>query len=122
MANTTTITLQGTIAGTIWMPAATCAKHFKVVDKPGPWGDFHYSDGSRPTIREMVLKATNDGDFQSCSIIDATVTVERRTAGRNGETVRRRHFDIRQFPSVSDCVVELESDEYFAGLDCFGED
>lgn len=98
------------------MPSVTCAKEFSLAES-----DFHYSDGSRPTIREMVLRATNDGDFQSCNILDATVTFKRSRVTATGTVVRTRHMDIRQFPSVSDCVTAFESDEYFAGLDCFAE-
>lgn len=112
----TEVSITGTIAGQIWMPAATCGKHFTIDES-----DFRYSDGSRPTLREMVLRATNDGDFQSCEIIDATVTFKRSTQTLTGTIVRTRHMDIRQFPSVADCVVELDSEAYWAGLDVFSE-
>ena len=115
------VTVHGTIAGKIWMPAATCGKRFSLTDKPGPWGDFHYADGEKASLRDMILKATNDGDFQSCHVIDATVTVKRITQTLTGQITRTRHMDIRQFPSVADCVVALDSDEYYAGLDCFAE-
>ncbi len=117
----TTVTVTGTIAGQIWMPAVTCGKTFKLTSQPGPWGDFHYSDGSRPTLREMILRATGDGDFQSCQVIDATVRFERVTQTLTGSKTRTRNMDIRQFPGVADCVAELDSEAYWAGVDCFSE-
>lgn len=40
------------------------------------------------------------------------------TVGANGHRItRRRDIDIREFPSVADCVVEFESDEYWEGHD-----
>jgi len=69
----------------------------------------------------MVLKATNDGDFRSCEVIDATVEFRRIRATANGQLVRTRYMDIRRFKSVLDCIAVFESDEYFAGLDCFAD-
>lgn len=116
------VTISGTIAGEIWMPGATCGKTFAASNDEYPHNAGTIDGVSVPaTLRDMVLHVTNDGDFQSCSIIDATVTFERTERTRTGIVTRSRHMDIRQFPSVADCVVALESDKYWAGVDCFSE-
>ena len=103
------------------MPATVCGKQFTVTER-----DFSTTigldrKGNRPTLRDMVLKATNDGDFQSCEIADATVTFERTVYGETRTRTVKRHVDIRQFPSVADCVVAEDSERYYEIVDCFAE-
>ena len=69
---TTQIHISGQVQGTIWMPAATCTKEFSVSED-----DFRYSDGSRPTLRDMVLQSTNDGDFRVCNFTNGHLVIER---------------------------------------------
>jgi hypothetical protein len=93
------------------MPATVCTKDFNVSED-----DFRYSDGSRPTLRDMVLKATNDGDFQSADVSFGWLTVEaivRRKDGQ-GQVSRKRHFDLRSplFASIADCLVEEDEIKY----------
>ena len=105
-------TIRGQIQGTIWMPAYTCTKDFTVSED-----DFRYSDGSRPTLRDMVLKATNDGDFQSAAVSFGHLTIEAiqpRKDGR-GQVSRKCHFDLRLFPSVADSIVPKDEIEYMDG-------
>ena len=112
----THISISGQIQGHIWMPNAVCTKDFTVSED-----DFRYSDGSRPTLRDMVLRATNDGDFQSADVSWGHLTVEMiqpRKDGR-GEVTRRRHFDLRNgalFPSIADSIVS-EDEMVFADFD-----
>ena len=117
----TSVEVRGIIAGRIWMPAATCGKPFKVLNQKYPHRAGDDLQNERATLRDMVLRVTNNGDFQSCQVIDAQVTFRRTVQTTTGTKIRTRSMDIRQFPSVADCVVELESEEYFAGLDCFAE-
>ena len=106
------------------MPAIVCGKPFKASDAQYPFTSTINQDrhGDRPTLRDMVLHVTNDGDFKSCSIADGTVEFRRVRTLPNGERLTRtRTMDIRSFPSVADCVVEEDSDDYYAILDCFAE-
>ena len=109
-----TARIHGQIQGPIWMPACVCTKSFNVSED-----DFRYSDGSRPTLRDMVLRATNDGDFQSADISFGWLTVESvipRSDG-HGQVSRKRSFDLRSplFASIADCVVKEEEIEYGDG-------
>lgn len=110
---TSSIVLIGTVAGTIWMPARTCWKDVKLSYSPhlGPFqDDFRYSDGSKPTARDFALKATNDGDFQSCDLTaDSAIRVSRRHHTDTGFTDHVREFPVTLFPSMADCVSKLES-------------
>ena len=106
-----TAKITGQIQGRIWMPACVCTKTFTVSED-----DFRYSDGSRPTLRDMVLRATNDGDFQSANVSWGHLTVETivtRKDGR-GTLTRKRHFDLRSplFPSIADSIVPEDDIEY----------
>ena len=108
MTHQTTITLNGMLVGPIWMPAAECIKPITLDRKR----DFRYSDGSLPTAREMALRATNDGDFQSCALtVDSYFEFERST-WRGSTLIRRsRIISVTAFPSIADCVDERESCE-----------
>ena len=106
-------TIHGQIQGTTWMPAYTCTKDFTVSED-----DFRYSDGSRPTLRDMVLRATNDGDFQSANVSWGHLTVETivtRKDGR-GTLTRKRHFDLRDSAGRGHNAVELERPELLVVL------
>ena len=119
----TDVRITGTIAGKIWMPAATCGKQFDVRRSQYPFSSYVDENGQsvRATLRDMILHVTNDGDFQSAQVIDATVTFERSTFENNRTRIERRHYDIRRFPSVADMVAEEDSQEYWDGVDCFAE-
>ena len=105
-------TIHGQIQGTIWMPTYTCTKDFTVSED-----DFRYSDGSRPTLRDMVLKATNDGDFRSAAVSFGHLTIEAIQPRKDGlgQVSRKRHFDLRMFPSVADSIVPKDEIEYMDG-------
>ena len=53
----TEITVSGTLGGSIWMPAVTCGKYFELSNQQYPFGGLH----GKATLRDMVLRATNDG-------------------------------------------------------------
>lgn len=111
----TSASIYGEIQGDIWMPSTTCVKHFDISEDA-----FLYSDGSRPTLRDMVLKATNDGDFQSANISWGFLRIEmtRQHVSGHGKFTRTREFDLRKFPSIADCIVdeddivEISIDDY----------
>lgn len=117
---TTEVQIIGTIGGRIWMPACVCSKQFKVSNLEYPYTALTENGRSvKATLRDMILMVTNDGDFQSCLIADATVVFIRTVVTASGTITRRRAMDIRQFPSVADCVVEFESDEHYEILDAY---
>lgn len=90
----TNISLRGYIVGTIWMPAVECYKPL----------DYCISDQRRwselGTLRDHVLAATNDGDFQSATLAHAEIVIERQTGNRRVI----RSFPLSRFPSVADCL------------------
>lgn len=93
------ITISGTKAGGIWWPSgALCSK------------DFDYRVREDESLRDAILSITNDGDFQSCNIVDATVIA---TLYKNNRRITR-YFDIRSplFPSIADCILSETSEEY----------
>ena len=110
MPSQTSVTLHGTLVGRIWMPSREYSKPV-TCDRQR---DFRYSDGSLPTAREMVLHATNDGDFQSCQLTaDSYFKFERDRYAPNGCT-RIRRTKVRlvtEFPSIADCIDSRESCE-----------
>lgn len=93
--------IRGWIQGKIWMPPVTCTKHFHISEV-----DFRYADGKKPTLRDMVLKATNDGDFQSAELSEGELilTMVLPRADKKGSITKTKTFNLRWFPSVSDCV------------------
>jgi hypothetical protein len=92
----TNISLRGFIVGPIWWPAgAECYKplSYSITDERVRW--------SEPgTLRDHVLAATNDGDFQSATLAQAELVVERRAGNRRVI----RSFPLSHFPSVADCL------------------
>ncbi len=92
----TDMRFQGFIVGPIWWPAgAECFKplQYSLTD--------HDRRSSEPmTLREHVLRATNDGDFQSATLAHAVLVVERRLGSRRVI----RSFPLSKFPSVADCL------------------
>ncbi len=104
----TKIILHGTLIGMIWMPSVTCTKPLRY--------DLTREDArfTEPgTLRDHVLRATNDGDFQSCKIMDGimevTVTITKGTRRYN----RTRYFDLTLFKGIADMVTTAEAEEFF---------
>jgi hypothetical protein len=99
MNTATQIKITGYLVGYIWMPCGEC------------WKDLEYDLSGEQrrfiepgTLRDHVLRATNDGDFQSCSIAQGEIVVT-RTSRSGGTTIRRtRSFPMSMFPSVSDLI------------------
>lgn len=92
----TNMRLQGFIVGPIWWPVgAECFKplDYSLTDQEARW--------SEPgTLREHVLSATRDGDFQHATLAHAVLVVERRLGSRRVI----RSFPLSHFPSVADCL------------------
>jgi hypothetical protein len=97
----TNIRIKGYLVGNIWMPDIECYKRLSYnltrenerLSEPG-------------TLRDHVLRATRDGDFQSCSIADGVLLVTRTKQNKTGTVSRTRAFPLRMFPSIADCLNE----------------
>ena len=100
---TTKITIDGYLVGPIWWPiGAECWKDL-AFDATNHESRCVNGDGSpaKLTLREMVLAASQDGDFRGCDIAHGFVTIE-RSGPLN--TSRKRSFPLTMFPSVADCI------------------
>lgn len=107
MTQQTNVALIGVVVGRIWMPATECTKDVSISES-----EFRYSDGSRPTLRDLALRATNDGDFQSCSLTaDSFFEFQRVRRAGNTSVVRTRVMPVTAFRSVADCIDSRESCE-----------
>jgi hypothetical protein len=91
----TNISLRGFIVGPIWWPAG--AECYKPLDY-SITRESALIDGG--TLRDHVLRATNDGDFQSATLACAELVIERRAGNRRVI----RSFQLSHFPSVADCL------------------
>ena len=92
----TDISLRGFVVGPIWWPAG--AECYKPLAYSITREDGRFSEPG--TLRDHVLRATNDGDFQHCTLACAKLVVERR----NGNRRVVRSFPLSHFPSVADCL------------------
>lgn len=90
------ISIRGFIVGPIWWPAGE--EYYK------PLSYSITNEGARwsepGTLRQHVLAATNDGDFQNATLACAELVIERRTGNRRVI----RTFPLSRFPSVADCL------------------
>jgi hypothetical protein len=90
--------LVGDLVGRIWMPAVECTKalNYNLTREDGRFIEHG-------TLRDHVLRATNDGDFQSCEIHGALKTV--LTIRKGGRIYTRvRWTDLDRCKSVADMV------------------
>lgn len=94
------VSIVGTVQGKIWMPAVECEKEFNISKR-----DFNYADNSTPTLRDMALRATNDGDFQGCMIADGCLMLKTTRHSKKGHTTRVVYHDLNKFPSIKDLMI-----------------
>lgn len=92
------VLITGQIQGPIWMPPVTCTKQFTLHKH-----DLRFAEG-RPTLRDMVLRATNDGDFQSTTISWGELVLTSLRVFGPVRVTRERRYDLRKFPSIADCM------------------
>jgi hypothetical protein len=91
--------IRGFIVGTIWMPSVEC---YKPLNYDLTREDARFTEPG--TLRDHVLRATNDGDFQSCSIAHGEL-IARRTIRKDGRVVTvTRTWPLAKFPSIADCL------------------
>lgn len=101
--------IHGTLVGPIWQ-GRECYK------------DLTYSMKTRAvdksTLREHVLRATDDGDFQFCRIADGYLEITTWKPDRTGIRRRTRFWPLSGFPSIQDLV----TDEWSGPIDGYDED
>ncbi len=102
MEKTVSIKIVGFLVGDIWMPKTECWKEFKYdITRE----QARFAPGEKLTLREHAIRATNDGDFQSCEMGDAFLVIETARILKSGTVVTRsRSWPMEMFPSVSDMV------------------
>ena len=92
-----TISIHGTKRGPIWWPVgAECEK------------DFSYTVKADETLRDALLKITNDGDFQYTEVLENTfIRVKMLLQSGYATLTRERIFDITSplFTSIQDMVI-----------------
>jgi hypothetical protein len=103
MNNTTRITITGFIVGPIWWPSGSeCWKDLKYDAT-----DQQARTDGKMTLRDHVLRASMDGDFQSCSLAAGELHIETTHVRASGTVVRRRRsWSLYDFPSIADCLHE----------------
>lgn len=94
------ISIQGYLVGDTWMPNCEAYKplNYDVTR------EARRHVGSKATLRDHILAATNDGDFQGAEIAWGELVV--RTHKRRGDTyiTRTRVWPLDKFQSVADCI------------------
>lgn len=105
----TDIILRGFIVGPIWWPAGV--ECYKPLNYSITREDGRFSEPG--TLRDHVLRATQDGDFQSATLACAEIVV---TCQRERRRVTRS-FPLSHFPSIADCL-HPEGDDWCPQNDC----
>lgn len=90
------IEIRGFVVGPIWWPAG--GECFKPLAYDLKDHDARFSEPG--TLRDHVLRATNNGDFQSCTVAQGELVIERRVGNRRVI----RSWPLSRFPSVADCL------------------
>lgn len=95
----TSVTIEGFLVGAIWWPQTECYKslNYDATDQQAR------TDG-KMTLRDHLLRATMDGDFQSCTIAQGMLCID-VTSEKNGRrTTRSRWWPLSRFPSIADML------------------
>ncbi len=99
------IYLTGVIIGNIWMPNCECEKDFRVKFTPDD-EPFSRQWGKTPfgcAMRDALLHITNDGDFQSCSILFCEME-----AVYGDTTPTGKYQEIRKYAQVEPCKAIID--------------
>jgi hypothetical protein len=98
---TVQVQISGAVVGPIWMPSVECTKDVKRVFRLVPPEQNIRSADEIDCLRDALLKITNDGDFQSCSLERwSTLSV---TKLRSNGYVITRHWQLRGTGENADC-------------------
>jgi hypothetical protein len=104
------VEISGTLIGTIWMPSTICTKEFRMnltIERN------RFTDKSL-SISEAIQRVCNDGDFQSCSIAEATLKI---TYWIGNKTIGK-YFDISRCKSIKDHWMNKKEKKAFENIDC----
>lgn len=100
------ISIRGYVVGPIWWPSG--AECFKPLSYNLTRENARFTEPG--SLRDHVLAATNDGDFQSCTIACGELVVKRTSYTTDAQqriTRKRcvtRIFPLSRFPSIADCL------------------
>lgn len=91
--------IRGYLVGPIWMPATECYKplRYQLTNE-----DARFNEPL--TLREHVLRATNDGNFQYCQIADGELVTTAYITKETRNYRRSVSRPLSAFPSIADCV------------------
>lgn len=107
----TTYEIEGRLLGDIWMPSIAAHKHVKYTfirkeaERSNSWVNAH------ETLRDALLKVTNDGDFRWCRF-DGYLTITRTRYVESGVYSHKRVIDLTKFPSIEDMVIVDATQEW----------
>lgn len=96
------INITGFLVGPIWWPAG--AECFKRLSYDVTREDARFLEPG--TLRDHVLRATNDGDFQGCAIAQGELTITSTRCDGATRVTRSRTWPLDRFPSIADCLHE----------------
>jgi hypothetical protein len=100
----TDVRITGFVVGPIWWPVGV--ECYKPLNYSITREDARFS--APGTLRDHVLAATNDGDFQHCTIAQGRLVVTRLIGSRRVT----RGWPLDYFPSVRDCL-HPDGDDWF---------
>ena len=92
--------ISGFLVGPIWWPnGAECWKNlnYDLSDM-----DSRFSDPG--SLRDHILHATIDGDFQNCTIAQGELIATRHIFKHGRQITESRSWPLDFFPSIADCL------------------
>ena len=125
----TRITLYGEVTGKIWMPAFECTKAFDLEltriprnSKTRTYPGVSPRSMEITCLRDALLHITNDGDFQSCAVTWAILSVshysESEPYGNRTSVVRSRVWRLRGKGQDADCFCANQGDSHDDSYAC----
>lgn len=104
MTRHVSIAIEGFLVGPIWQPSVEGYKPL-AFDVDSHRKRCTSSDGSRYTLRDAMLEATRDGDFQYAAVAQGVLRVTSTRAGTDGRRVTHsRAWPLARFPSIRDML------------------
>lgn len=114
MKNLESVTLYGTVAGRMWMPSCHAWKEFQVKLVPG---GAHFAREWHG-LRDALMEIANDGDFQSCGLVDAALIATYNTGPNRTTQIRgeinldaKALADLKATPEAVDAYFNNSFDE-----------
>ena len=91
------VKFEGTLIGTIWWPRDECTKEFEVKFTPDDQPFSHLWEG----MYKALDRITNDGDFQSCDILECSILVQ----WIDTDPVTKRSNTIRNWYALPEVLI-----------------